>query len=110
LEILLTNLLSNAIKFTRDRDPAVIEFGRQGEEGAPVFFIRDNGVGFDMAYVKNLFGAFQRLHTEQEFEGTGIGLAIVRRIAQRHEGRVWVEAELDKGATFYFTLQTEPEN
>ncbi len=105
LGILLTNLLSNAIKFTRGRDPAVIEFGQLEEEGVPVYFVRDNGDGFDMAYVNNLFGTFQRLHTEQEFEGTGIGLAIARRIVQRHEGRVWVEAEPDKGATFYFTLQ-----
>jgi light-regulated signal transduction histidine kinase (bacteriophytochrome) len=104
LEILLTNLLSNAVKFTRGRNPAVIEFGRLGEEDAPVYFFKDNGVGFNMAYVDNLFGPFQRLHSEKEFEGTGIGLAIVRRIAQRHGGRVWVEAEPDKGATFYFTL------
>ena len=104
LEILLTNLLSNAVKFTRGRDPAVIEFGWLGEEDAPVYFVKDNGVGFNMNYVDNLFGPFQRLHTEKEFEGTGIGLAIVRRIAQRHGGRVWVEAEPDKGATFYFTL------
>ena len=106
LEILLTNLLSNAVKFTRGRDPAVIEFGQLEEEDAPVYFVRDNGVGFNMAYVEKLFGPFQRLHTEKEFEGTGIGLAIVRRITQRHGGRVWVEAEPDKGATFYFTLQT----
>jgi light-regulated signal transduction histidine kinase (bacteriophytochrome) len=105
LEILLTNLLSNAIKFTRGREPAVIEFGKQENEETIEYFIRDNGVGFDMEYVDKLFSPFQRLHSEKEFEGTGIGLAIVRRIAKRHGGRVWVEAEPDKGATFFFTLQ-----
>ncbi len=104
LEILLTNLLSNAIKFTRGQDPAIIKFGYFSDDGPSTYFVRDNGVGFDMDYVDKLFSPFQRLHTEIDFEGTGIGLAIVRRIAQRHGGRVWVESELDKGTTFYFTL------
>jgi light-regulated signal transduction histidine kinase (bacteriophytochrome) len=104
LEVLLTNLLANAIKFTRGRQPAEIEFGFQPPEDQPTFFIRDNGVGFDMAYADRLFSPFQRLHSEGEFEGTGIGLAIVRRIVQRHGGSVWIEAEPDKGTTVYFTL------
>jgi PAS domain S-box-containing protein len=105
VEILVTNLLSNAIKFTRGRDPAVIEFGRLEKDDESIYFVKDNGIGFDMDYAEKLFNPFQRLHTEREFEGTGIGLAIVRRIVRRHGGRVWVEAELDKGATFFFTLE-----
>jgi signal transduction histidine kinase len=104
-EVMLNNLFSNAIKFTRGRTPAVIEFGCISEDETPTFYLRDNGVGFNMKYAGKLFSPFQRLHTEREFEGTGIGLAIVQRIVNRHGGKVWVEAKPDKGATFYFKLE-----
>ncbi|HEB56818.1 MAG TPA: PAS domain S-box protein [Gammaproteobacteria bacterium] len=103
LRILLENLLSNAWKYSATVEHAQIEFNCREEDGERVYFIRDNGVGFDMRYVDKLFGAFQRLHGT-EFEGTGIGLATVKRIIQHHGGRVWAEAETGKGATFYFTL------
>lgn len=109
LRQVLANLLGNAIKYTRKRNPAIIEIGCNGEEqGQLVFFIKDNGAGFDMVYAEKLFGVFQRMHRAEEFEGTGIGLAIVRRIIKRHGGKVWARAAVNEGATFYFTLSAAP--
>lgn len=104
----LANLLSNAYKFTRHQAHPVIEVGARTEaDGTPTYFVRDNGAGFDMARAQRLFGVFQRLHRSDEFEGTGVGLSIVQRIVDRHHGRIWAEAAVGRGATFYFTLNSD---
>jgi signal transduction histidine kinase len=107
VQIAMQNLLENAWKFTAKTSPAVIRVGRSEHDGQPTCFVADNGVGFDMKYADRLFGAFQRLHHESEFAGTGIGLAIVQRIVRRHEGRIWAEAQPGRGATFFFTVREQ---
>jgi signal transduction histidine kinase len=105
LQQVLVNLLGNAIKFTRDQNPAVVEIGCRVEGNATIYCVKDNGAGFDMRYADRLFGVFQRLHRTEEYEGTGVGLAIVQRIVIRHGGRIWAEGAVDRGAAFYFTLK-----
>ena len=102
------NLLSNAIKFTRTKEPSIIEIGYDIEDSENVYYVKDNGVGFDMRRAAKLFEVFQRLHTTEEFEGSGVGLAIVHSIIRRHGGRVWADAKVNEGATIYFTLLREP--
>jgi PAS domain S-box-containing protein len=100
------NLLDNALKYSRTREPAIVEVGcTESPDHPAVIFVRDNGVGFDMKYAENLFGVFQRMHTESDFEGTGVGLAAAQRIVQKHGGDIWAEAQMDQGATFFFTLE-----
>jgi light-regulated signal transduction histidine kinase (bacteriophytochrome) len=101
------NLLSNAHKYTLRRPAALLEIGAHVEDGETVYSVRDNGTGFDMRYAHKLFGVFQRLHRAEDFEGTGVGLAIVQRLVQRHDGRIWTDAAVDRGATFSFTLAKE---
>jgi PAS domain S-box-containing protein len=102
------NLLSNALKYTRDKAIAIIEIGAYEHNGETIYYIKDNGAGFDMSYYDKLFGVFQRLHSQDQFEGTGVGLSIAQRVLQRHGGRIWAESEPGRGATFFFVLQVEP--
>ena len=110
LHQVLYNLVSNAAKFTRHREAAIIEIGCRIGKDEYIYYVKDNGVGFDMKNADKLFGVFQRLHRSDEFEGTGIGLAIVQRIINRHGGRVWAEGKVNEGATFYFSLPSENSN
>jgi signal transduction histidine kinase len=105
LRVLLTNLFENAWKFTSHHASANVEFGAERDGSLPVFHVRDDGAGFDMTRSDRLFKAFQRLHAQSEFEGTGVGLATVERIVRRHGGRIWAEGAVERGAVFYFTLQ-----
>ena len=104
LRVVFTNLISNAIKFTKHCDPAQIEIGSRNEDGQVVYYVKDNGAGFDMKYASKLFGVFQRLHSTEEFEGTGVGLALIQSVIRHHGGRIWAEAKVNEGATFTFAL------
>jgi light-regulated signal transduction histidine kinase (bacteriophytochrome) len=106
----LVNLVGNALKFSSRREQATIQIGKceGATEGPPVYFVKDDGAGFDPRYAHKLFGVFQRLHRSEEFEGTGVGLAIVERVIRRHGGRVWAESQLGQGATFFFTVPDGP--
>jgi light-regulated signal transduction histidine kinase (bacteriophytochrome) len=110
LRQVLTNLISNALKFSRQAAAPEVEIGARSEAGETIYFVRDNGVGFDMKYVSKLFKVFQRLHNVEQFDGTGVGLAIVQRIIHRHGGRVWAESRPGEGATFFFSLPLAPSN
>jgi light-regulated signal transduction histidine kinase (bacteriophytochrome) len=110
IRIVLMNLLDNATKFTQNNIQSNIEFGVNFINSQPIYFIKDDGAGFDMAYSDKLFGIFQRLHRQDEFEGNGIGLVTIQRIIHRHHGEIWAEGEVENGATFYFTLQAKGEN
>jgi light-regulated signal transduction histidine kinase (bacteriophytochrome) len=105
----LENLITNAWKFTSKKDKTIIEIGEEKQDDASVFFIKDNGAGFNMDYAEKLFVPFQRLHSSDEYEGTGIGLGIVKRVFNRHGGKIWAESEEGKGTTFYFTLDKKSE-
>jgi light-regulated signal transduction histidine kinase (bacteriophytochrome) len=104
MRVALDNLLGNAWKFTGKREDAHIELGSTISDGRRAYFVRDNGAGFDMSYAAKLFAPFQRMHTPQQFEGTGIGLATVKRIIERHHGKIWIESAVDNGTTVYFTV------
>lgn len=109
LQQVLNNLISNSFKFTTHRETAIIEIGAEKGKNENIYYVKDNGVGFDMKYINKLFGLFQRLHSQEEFEGTGVGLSIVQRIIRRHGGDVWGEGKVDEGATIYFTLPNKKE-
>jgi two-component system sensor histidine kinase/response regulator len=108
LQQVFVNLISNALKFTQRREVATIEIGCRQADGEVIYFVRDDGVGFDMRYADKLFGVFQRLHSAEDYDGTGVGLALVQRIVNRHGGRIWAESAVDQGATFSFTLAAAP--
>ena len=109
LRQVFANLLGNAVKFSRHQPAPVIEVGGSSRDGENTYYVKDNGAGFDEEYRDKLFGVFQRLHSEEEFEGTGVGLALVQRVIHRHGGKVWAESKPGLGATFYFTLPTPKE-